>query len=102
MPLSGWLAVVDGVVAIGLLWAVPRQRENKASVHLVVAPKEQARPSRQFRHLPAASGVRCFTVRAGCMARRTPRGTNIRLRNPIGSPSRRAGRDVNGRVELHH
>jgi hypothetical protein len=35
MPLAGWLAVVDGVAALGLLLSVPRQRENKASVLIV-------------------------------------------------------------------
>jgi hypothetical protein len=37
MPLSGWLAVIDGMAALALLWSVPRQLENKASVLIVAA-----------------------------------------------------------------
>jgi hypothetical protein len=35
--LSGWLAIVDGVVALALMLSVPRQRKNKASVIVVAA-----------------------------------------------------------------
>jgi hypothetical protein len=32
MPIAGWFAVCDAVVALGLLLSVPRERRNKRSV----------------------------------------------------------------------
>jgi hypothetical protein len=32
MPIAGWFAALDAVVAVGLLLSVPRQRRNKRSV----------------------------------------------------------------------
>jgi hypothetical protein len=35
VPGAGWLALLDGLVALGLLLSIPRQRQNKASVLIV-------------------------------------------------------------------